>query len=247
VNNESVLDFGDRAGAGRRAVETRLAEMTEALRAHGLTLVRQNTYRDESGDGTGDLGWLWLRAEPCRFPDERHDLVVRYSEADGDWQVSTPDERTLRIPAAGDDLSIEVTAATISGVLTPADGCPPAAPVLRDVPDWVSLVLAGVITSLIVPFVQAVAGRSADDAYTALRARLTRPRRSAPDTPAPPEPAESAYVSILDPEADLQLVVPEPIPPDAVRQLAAMDRSELRGRTLVWDASRQEWFRCRRA
>jgi hypothetical protein len=56
----------------------------------------------------------------------------------------------------------------------------------------------------------------------------------------------SGFVSVHDPETDLQIVMPDPIPLAAVRQLTTMDRSELRNRILVWDDSRQEWVRCRR-
>ncbi|MEV6056349.1 hypothetical protein [Streptomyces sp. NPDC052107] len=257
VSNDSALDSGDRAWAGRSALEARLAELTETLGTHGLSVVRRNVYYDESGDGTGDLLWLWLCAAPRRFPEETHDLVVRYSTADGDWQVSAPDGRTRRIPAAA---GAAPPAAAIADVLSAAQGgAPPEPPALRDMPDWVSLVLSGAATSLIIPFVQAVAGKSADDVYAGLRARLARRGRPAPDpsasdsagsdtgTPDPHVPHDaSGFVSIRDPEADLQLVMPDPVPPDAVRQLMTMDRSELRGRTLVWDDSRQEWFRCRR-
>ncbi|HEY5835643.1 hypothetical protein [Streptomyces sp.] len=272
VSHDSALDFGDRAQAGRSALDARLAALAEALDAHGLSVVRRNVYHDESGDGTGDLGWLWLCATPRRFPDETHDLVVCYSTADGDWQISAPDGRTRRIPAA---VGAAPPAAAIAEVLSPADGGALAGPpALRDLPDWVPLVLSGTATSLIIPFVQAVAGKSADDVYAGLRARLARHGRPTPDSsasadsdadptapdptapdPATPDPTApaprtprdgSGFVSILDPEADLQLVMPDPIPPEAVRQLTAMDRSELRGRTLVWDDSRQEWLRCRR-
>ncbi|MGW1030359.1 hypothetical protein ACWD4J_43125 [Streptomyces sp. NPDC002577] len=267
VNHDSALDFGDRAQAGRSALDARLAELTEALDAYGLSVVRRNVYHDESGDGTGDLCWLWLRATPRRFPDETHDLVVCYSTADGEWQISAPDGRTRRIPAA---VGAAPPAAAIAEVLSSADrGAPAEPPALRDLPDWVSLVLSGAATSLIIPFVQAVAGKSADDVYAGLRARLARRGRPTPDSsasadsdadnpapdpsapdasaPAPRIPPDgSRFVSILDPEADLQLVMPDPISPEAVRQLTAMDRSELRGRTLVWDDSRQEWLRCRR-
>lgn len=257
VSNDRAPDSGDRARAGRSGPEARLAALTEALGTHGLSVVRRNAYYDESGDGTGDLLWLWLCTTPRRFPEETHDLVVRYSTADGDWQVFAPDGRTRRFPAAAGAVP---PAAAIADVLSPDRGsAPPGPPALRDMPDWVSLVLSGAATSLIIPFVQAVAGKSADDVYAGLRARLPRRGRPAAD-PSASDPAGSdtgtpdphvphgacGFVSIQDPEADLQLVVPDPIPPDAVRQLMAMDRSELRGRTLVWDDGRQEWFRCRR-
>lgn len=261
VRHEDLLDVGDRAQAGRSALEARLAGMAEALGAHRLSVVRQNVYRDEETDGTGDLGWLWLRATPRRFPDEAHDLMVRYSTADGDWLISLPDGRVRHIPV-GDDVP---NAAAIADLLLWSDsgGATTEPPVLRDLPDWVTLVLSGAATSVIVPFVQAIAGKSADDAYAGLRARLARRRKSevasslaSSDAEAADEsstrvphgaPDGSGFVSMHDPDADLQIVMPDPIPLAAVRQLIALDRSELRNRILVWDDSRQEWVRCRRS
>ncbi len=263
VSRDNALDADDRAHSGRSDLHTRLAELTEALDAYGLNVVRQNVYHDEDTAGTGDLGWLWLCATPRVFPDETHDLMARYSTADSDWLISAPDGRTQRIPANG-----APPAATIAELLRPTrGGTATEHMVLRDLPDWVSLVLSGAATSLMIPFVQAVAGKSADDAYAGLRARLARrgrpgsdpsasanadaePAESAkePSISAPPTPPEgSGFVSMHDPEADLQIVMPDPIPLEAVRQLTAMDRSELRNRMLVWDDSRQEWMRCRRS
>lgn len=260
MSHEDLLDIGDRAQAERSALEARLAGMAEALVANRLSVVRQTVYRDEDADGTGDLGWLWLRATPRRFPDEPHDLMVRYSTADGDWLISLPDGRTRRIPV-GDDVT---NAATIADLLwSDSAGATSEPAVLRDLPDWVTLVLSGAATSVIVPFVQAVARNSADDAYEGLLARLGRRRKPAsasspagadaeaagePSTPAPRSaPDGSGFVSMYDPDADLQIVMPDPIPLEAVRQLTAMDRSELRNRILVWDDSRQQWVRCRRS
>src|SRR5690242_20017951 len=101
VSHENLLDAGEQAGGP--ALEARLAGMAEALGAHHLSVMRQNSYRDEDTDGTGDLGWLWLRATPRQFPDETHDLMVRYSAADDNWLISLPDGRTRHIPV-GDDV-----------------------------------------------------------------------------------------------------------------------------------------------
>ncbi|MFB9452389.1 DUF4339 domain-containing protein [Streptomyces antimycoticus] len=121
-------------------------------------------------------------------------------------------------------------------------------PDVRDVPEWVALVLGGVATSVVLPFVQAFVGKSTDDAYAILRARLRRFRSAEPAPVAvPPTAAPTEYLSVLDPETELHLVVPDPVPASALRQLAAMDCTELRGRTLVWDESREEWLPCRRA
>ncbi|MFF9347220.1 hypothetical protein [Streptomyces sp. NPDC014734] len=263
-----MLNSEERAAAGRQeareGVDAHLAVMTEALDARGFGPVRRNVYRDESGDGTGDMGWLWLRADPPLHPDEPHDCVVRYSEADDNWQVSAPGGRIRQISGTGDPAAVAELVVAESG-RGPDLSVPSGAaevPAVRDVPEWVAMVLGGAATSLVLPFVEALVGKSAEDAYAGLRARLRRRRPSVEPAPAsapiptpasvpvpahPAPPAASEYVSVLDPEADLHLVVPDPVPPEALRRLAAMDRAELRGRTLVWDESRGEWFRCRRA
>jgi hypothetical protein len=218
-------------------VAARLTQMATALGALGLTVVHQATYRDDSGDGTGSMAWLWVRAEPRRFPDEDHDVIVTYSEADSDWSLATPGGRYLRVQATGDSDVIAQTVAAAVG--TGSDDLH-----TRDVPDWVSLLLSGAATGVIIPFVQAVIGKSAEDAYASLRSLLGRRKPLAVSTD--DGNIDSKYLSIVDPEENIQLVVPDPVPLAAVRQLAAMDRSELRGQILVWDRSRQEWYRCRR-
>ncbi|MFB7915494.1 hypothetical protein [Streptomyces sp. NPDC056061] len=239
--------------------------MTELLGVRGFGTVRRNVYRDESGDGTGDMGWLWLRADPPLYPDEPHDCVVRYSEADENWQVSVPEGRMRQLSGTDGVAAVAelVVAETRRHLDAPALSGVVGTPAVRDVPEWAAMLLGGAATSLVLPFVQAMVEKSADDAYNGLRARLRGRRSSAEPAPAPAPASDPAtapvvvadssaraaseYLSVLDPEADLHLVVPDPVPPDALRRLAAMDRTELRGRTLVWDESRGEWFRCRRA
>jgi hypothetical protein len=93
--------------------------------------------------------------------------------------------------------------------------------------------------------VQTIATKTAEDAYASLR-RLIKRQKPPPKLEGGNDTAENdptaRYLSITDPEFDVQLLVPEPIPPQAVRQLVIMDRSELRGRTLWWDEGRREWL-----
>ncbi|MBT2543130.1 hypothetical protein J7E99_21110 [Streptomyces sp. ISL-44] len=242
-----MLDLEGDATNELRGADERLAGMTEALLARGFSPVSRRVYRDEHGDGTGDMGWLWLRADPPLHPQEPHDCVVRYSAADDNWQVSSPGRAGGRpIPGSNDTATV---AALIADEMTrspeaSAHSGAIDAPVVRDLPEWVALILGGVATSVVLPFVQGLVGKSTDDAYASLRSRL-RGSRGAEPAPVAAPPTE--YLSVLDPETDLHLVVPDPVPASALRQLAAMDRTELRGRTLVWDASREEWFPCRRA
>ncbi|MFG2235813.1 hypothetical protein ACGFNX_38430 [Streptomyces sp. NPDC048723] len=246
-----MLDSEGDATNEPRGADERLAGMIEALLARGFRLVRRRVYWDEHGDGTGDMGWLWLRADPPLHPQEPHDCVVRYSAADDNWQVSYPGTAGGRpIPGSSDTATIAALIADemARGPEASAPGGAIDVPVVRDVPEWVALILGGVATSVVLPFVQGLVGKSTDDAYASLRARLRGSRGSEPaPVAAPPAAAPTEYLSVLDPETDLHLVVPDPVPASALRELAAMDRTELRGRTLVWDASREEWFPCRRA
>ncbi|WP_067284410.1 hypothetical protein [Streptomyces jeddahensis] len=248
-----MLDSEDHATVELRGADAQLTAMIEALRARGFSLVRRNVYRDESGDGTGDMGWLWLRADPPLYPEEPHDCVVRYSEADDNWQISLPGGRGRQVSGSGDTSAVAVLiAAEIPRPpeLSARSGAIEV-PAVRDVTEWVAMILGSAATSVVLPFVQALVGKSAEEAYTSLRDRLRRRSPSGSGEPTsvadPSTPAASEYLSVIDPESDLHLVVPDPIPAKALRHLAAMDQTELHGRTLVWDESREEWLRCRRA
>ncbi|WP_405015809.1 DUF4339 domain-containing protein [Kitasatospora sp. NBC_00070] len=246
-----MLDSADDATSELRGTDERLAAMAEALLARGFSLVRKRVYRDETADGTGDLGWLWLRADPPLHPQEPHDCVVSYSAADDNWQASSPGREGPPIPGSTDPATVAALIADGTARLPEAIAHNGAveAPVVRDVPEWAALILGGVATSVVLPFVQALVGKSAEDAYASLRTRF-RGSRSAEPAPAPvatpPTTGPTEYLSVLDPETDLHLVMPDPVPASALRQLAAMDRTELRGRTLVWDEGRGEWLPCRR-
>ncbi|MDF3150283.1 hypothetical protein, partial [Streptomyces sp. T21Q-yed] len=106
--------------------------------------------------------------------------------------------------------------------------------------------LGAAAVQVVVPFVQTVVGKSAEDAYAALRMWLSRRRTAVDEAPAEASTA-TEYVSIADPDEDIQLIAPDPVPPAALRRLVHLDVAELRGRTFIWDESRQEWFPCRRS
>src|ERR1700678_742928 len=81
----------------------RLDNVAEAVAAREMTVWRRRVYRDRDGDGTGDMGWLWLRVARRLCPDSDYDVMLQYSAADREWRGSTPDRRTARIEDTGGD------------------------------------------------------------------------------------------------------------------------------------------------
>ena len=78
------------------------------------------------------------------------------------------------------------------------------------------------------PFVRAFAGQAATDTYVKLKKLVGRTRKSLP-VAGQPAPA-TGYIRIADPCTGLQIIVPEPIPLEAIRALRTMDMSELKDR-----------------
>jgi hypothetical protein len=249
-------EVGDGGESIPDPVADQLDDAVKVLGARRLTVWRHTVYRDRDGDGTGDIGWLWLRAEPRRFPGEDHDLLLVYSVADGGWQASTPDGRAARgiAETSGQDTGQAALTAAVAALSAGSADDPgtvgrsasslPGPEELRSLPDWVSLILGGVTASVVFPFAQAIAGKAADDAYAKLRTLLGR-RNPHPELDQAKPAWVAGYIRIVDPDTGLQLIVPDPVPPDAVRKLLIMDRSELGNRILVWDTARTEWFACR--
>lgn len=207
------------------SVTTRLDRLSEVLEGRGLRVVKRAVYEDAAGDGTGALGWMWVRAEPPLFPDDDHDVALTYSEIDDAWSLGTPGGEQRRVEGAGN------VGETVGRVLL--DECASPGSPVRALPDWMWLVLGGTGTTVVLPFITALVGKSAEDAYAALRSLL---RKSKPELSA-------GRVEIFDDEHDVRIIGPDPIPKDAVRQLALLDRTEIRGHVLVWDDATATWFR----
>ncbi|MHA4818233.1 hypothetical protein ACXZ65_28180 [Streptomyces aculeolatus] len=223
-----------------------LREMAAALEVYGFTAVGQTVYHDDFGDGTGTVGWLRLRTTPPRSPDDDHDFLVVYSEAEATWTLSAPDTAAASETTAADE--VDAAARALATAAARIDG-----PDLttRTLPDWTLMVLGATAMQMVVPFVQTVAGKTAEDAYAALRARLSRRRTPTGEPSAGAEAADepaagTEYVSITDPDEDIQLIAPAPVPPAALRRLVHLDVAELRGRTFIWDEGSQEWLPCPR-
>jgi hypothetical protein len=106
--------------------------------------------------------------------------------------------------------------------------------------DW-----APIAAVSIVPFVQALAGKFADDAYAKLRTFFHR--RSVQDVAVlralfDGQPAvERGGVIIRDPDAGTELVVPGPLPDKAIKQLVRLGPERIRGQTLIWNETAQTW------
>lgn len=213
-------------------LNTRLDHVAAALESTGLTVVRRAVYEDEQDDGTGALGWLWARAEPPRFPDETFDVAVTYSAAEGTWSVGTPSGGRYLLRDSDDPGQAVHQLLTEPGNHND-DGAPS-----RTVPEWVWLMLGGFGTTVVAPFVQAVVGKSAEDAYAALRSLLRRKEK--------PAGGVLEHTSLLDPDHDVRIIGPDPMPAEAVTQLAVMDRSEIDGHVLVWNDDTKTWHRYRR-
>lgn len=209
------------------SVATRLDRLGEVLEGRGLRVVKRTVYEDAAGDGTGALGWLWIRAEPPLFPEEDHDVTLTYSEVDGAWSLGTPRGEHRRVEGAAN-----VGEAVGRVLLDQSASDSPGSPV-RALPDWMWLVLGGTGTTVVLPFITTLVGKSAEDAYAAVRSLL---RRSKPEVTA-------GRVEIVDDEHDVRIIGPDPIPKEAVRQLALLDRAEIRGHVLVWDDQTATWHR----
>ncbi|MEU6205760.1 hypothetical protein ABZ814_19525 [Micromonospora musae] len=113
-------------------------------------------------------------------------------------------------------------------------------------PNWLMVAGTAVVASVVVPFVQALVGKAAEDAYTAVRTligrRLGRRLTTEPAGPAAGEVGRN-LVLIRDPEAGIELIAPANLPDEAVRQLVHLDPAELRDVVLVWDGQEGRWQR----
>jgi hypothetical protein len=91
-------------------------------------------------------------------------------------------------------------------------------------------VVGGVVAaSIVIPFMQAFAGKAGEDAYQAVRDLIRRLKRSG-------EP-----VSLYDPATDTKLVVVSPPPDEAIKQLVGMPQARLWGHVATWDADAGVW------
>jgi hypothetical protein len=94
---------------------------------------------------------------------------------------------------------------------------------------WPEIVVAATATYTFVPFINAFTARAGEDCYQALRTMIGRKN----------QPHE--HISIIDHDSDSELVFREPLPDEAIRQLALMDPKLLRRRTAEWNQETAKW------
>jgi len=123
---------------------------------------------------------------------------------------------------------------------------PPAVALPGAASDWLTVGGTAALTSIIVPFAQALAGKLADDVYAKLRPLFHR--RPAEDVEARLRAlfyghpvVERGGVIIRDPDTGTVLVVPSHLPDEAIKQLARKGPKRIRGRILIWDDANQTW------
>ncbi|MFB7509166.1 tetratricopeptide repeat protein [Streptomyces broussonetiae] len=109
-----------------------------------------------------------------------------------------------------------------------------------------TIVETAVVTTAVIPFVQALMSKVAEDAYGQARALVQRMlHRSSPQT----EASNGATLLIADdPDAHISLCLWSDVPDEALRALASLDLNELtaqrpdRGRIrLVWNTANSKW------
>lgn len=121
------------------------------------------------------------------------------------------------------------------------------------IPEWITVAGTAAVTTVTVPFIQAMAGRAAEDAYTALRSGLRR-RFGRPAATSEPGTAPSSetgedqadLIAIVDPGTSTELVVPPTLPAAAIRQLLRLNPDEVAGHILTWDEHTQTLRKARR-
>ncbi|WP_141202851.1 tetratricopeptide repeat protein [Streptomyces griseorubiginosus] len=123
-------------------------------------------------------------------------------------------------------------------------------------PGWVEVIVTAVVTTALVPFVQALVSKTADDAYGHARQfiqRLVRRNRTtsndeeASTSPAAVE-ADAGLAIVQDPQANISLVLWSNASDEALRALSALDMNELTLRRpdqgqvhLVWHPASSTW------
>ncbi|MFI6566175.1 hypothetical protein [Streptomyces sp. NPDC050534] len=125
-------------------------------------------------------------------------------------------------------------------------------------PGWVEVIVTAVVTTALVPFIQALVAKTADDAYGHTRQfiqRLVRRNRATnnhsneEDTPSsPPVDADAGLAVVRDPDAGISLFLWSNASDEALRALAALDLDELTLRRpdqgqvhLVWHPQPGTW------
>ncbi|MFD1541625.1 hypothetical protein [Nonomuraea guangzhouensis] len=112
-----------------------------------------------------------------------------------------------------------------------------ARPVVPEAGEWVTVVTTVVTASALVPFVEALIGRMAEDTYDGVRGKL---RKLARRLGRGREPAESTLIVVSDPQSHLRLHMRTDATDEALAALRDVDLSGPRG-ALRWNPETHKW------
>ncbi|MBT2226003.1 lipopolysaccharide assembly protein LapB [Nonomuraea sp. NEAU-A123] len=112
-----------------------------------------------------------------------------------------------------------------------------ARPTVPEAAEWLTVVATVVTASALVPFVESLIGRMAEDTYDGVRGKLRKlARRLAKGG----EPAESTLIVVSDPHSHLRLHMRTDATDEALAALRDVDLSGPRG-ALRWNPETREW------
>ncbi|MFG1680825.1 hypothetical protein ACGFNP_11725 [Nonomuraea sp. NPDC049269] len=112
-----------------------------------------------------------------------------------------------------------------------------ARPTVPEAGEWVTVVATVVTASALVPFVEALIGRMAEDTYDGVRGKL---RKLARRLGKGREPAESTLIVVSDPHSHLRLHMRTDATDEALAALRDLDLSGPRG-ALRWNPETRKW------
>ncbi|MFF2852067.1 hypothetical protein ACFVT5_37935 [Streptomyces sp. NPDC058001] len=125
---------------------------------------------------------------------------------------------------------------------------------IASAPAWEATVITALVTTTVLPFIQTLVSKTAEDAYAQARQLIRRlplrhrETRNASGAASPSRQAEAQYVIVDDSDADITLYLSSDVSDEALRALAAFDLSELTARRpdagrvrLVWHQPSGTW------
>ena len=199
------------------------------LQDNGMAVTRRVIPSAPTG-GSTNIGWLWVRREPPLFPHDDYDVLVTYEQPGDGWSATRLDGHHEVI--GSHQLSLQAVALQVTGFFE--------RPVERESghsgrdASIVSAALGAVAATVVLPFIQVIVSKSAEDAYTRLRSIFTK----GADQPTTGRPRQLA---LIDEDSGATLIAPDPLPADALRQLLAIPAADLRSRVHIWDEVDRSW------
>ena len=220
-------------------IAVRLAEVAAEFAARGAEVISSHV---EQGAEKA-TGRLLLGGSPRLFPDQPADLVVSFDRHG--WAAEQTGQYRGRLDGGIGSSAARIVREAWRFLVPHDEPTRPETPTQHAASDVVTLAGTAAVTSIIVPFVQALAGNLANDVYAKLRTLFHRRpievnaglRGLFHADPA----VERGRVVIRDPDAGTVLVVPGPLPDEAIKQLVRKGPERIRGRVLFWDETGQTW------